>query len=404
MVLAAHIIASTIIVGQCPIYSVLWMGGQNCGVFGPAGAAARGMSSSGHILCGRASTCQGDIFAFSWEPGQVLVPVPFGFVTGTVEAYDVNSTRMIVGTVFGTAYIGFVSRDGETALLGALKGDVISEAHAINESGVIVGMSSGDLQRAVYWQNDTPTALLLPDGPSSLAQDINDANQICGWMGDSPSPLFGASPFIWHNGKTTTLPLPNYAAANTGTATAINNRGDACGYFFVTHPQKQFVQRACAWIDGQFIDLGVLPGTDGSIARDISDAREIVGYCTGPTGGFAGGFLWRDGVIHALLDIAPTGTFSQVSPHAINALGQIAGGASLLPDNDGVAFRLTPALPATPGDTDCSGSVDIDDLLNVIGHWNPAGPVGGRPADLNRDNRIDIHDIVQVIANWTGPI
>jgi probable HAF family extracellular repeat protein len=240
----------------------------------------------------------------------------------------------------------------------------------------------------------------LPHGPQSFAGDINDLNQICGWMGIDPYPRFGASPFIWHNGKTTTLPLPSYAAANSGTATALNNRGDACGYVFVTHPQTEFVERACAWIEGQCIDLGVLPGYDASIALDINDAREVVGYCT--DGGPIMAFIWRDGVMTRLADLVPPGMLTPQIANAINNTGQIAGGAILPPPaNDNVAFRLTPALPATPGDTDCSGTVDIDDLLEVIGHWDSAGPVGGRPADVNRDNRIDIEDLLLVLSNFT---
>jgi probable HAF family extracellular repeat protein len=209
-------------------------------------------------------------------------------------------------------------------------------------------------------------------------------------------------PFIWHNGNTSILPLPPYAVSRTGVAAAINNHGDACGYFFIDDPaSKGFLRRGCAWIAGEFIDLGVLPGGQVSAATDINDAREIVGHCI--VKGFHHAFIWRDGAMMDLADLVPPGNVIPQDARAINNLGQIAGGAALLPDNDGVAFRLTPALPAIPGNTNCDDQVNADDLINVILHWNADGPVGGRPADVNRDNRIDMDDLLGVLLNWSRP-
>jgi probable HAF family extracellular repeat protein len=216
-----------------------------------------------------------------------------------------------------------------------------------------------------------------------------------------PHPVFPSSAFIWHNGETIALPLPAHAAENTGVATSINNRGDACGYYFVDDPNgKGYFKRGCAWIDGEFIDLGVLPGADESHPLDINDAREIVGRCEGFKQ-FARAFLWRDGVMTDLMHLLPPGVLLRAEGVALNNSGQIAGGGNNL-DGDGVAIRLTPALPAIPGNTNCDGAVDADDLINVILGWNPDGPVGGRTADVNRDNQIDFDDLWAVIVGWTG--
>lgn len=162
------------------------------------------------------------------------------------------------------------------------------------------------------------------------------------------------------------------------------------------------MRRACAWIDSQYVDLGTLPGYSGGIAFDINDAREIVGYCLDEVGNTAP-FLWRDGVMYDLNSLTPPGSATVEIPRAINNKGQIAGEAYFGPPQPhGVAFLLTPALPATPGDTNCDGFVNTDDLINVIGGWNPQGPVGGAPADLNRDNRVNTDDLLLVIGDWTG--
>jgi uncharacterized membrane protein len=222
-------------------------------------------------------------------------------------------------------------------------------------------------------------------------------------MGFLVSP---SRPFVWHKGKAATLSLPAYATA--GRATAINNHGDTCGYFLIDDPNsKGYFRRACAWINGQFIDLGTLPGNGTSVALDINDAREIVGCCqVGTNTGAFTAFIWRDGAMMNLTNLLPPGSMRPDIARAINNAGQIAGAGTFTPlppqSPYGVAFRLTPALPQTPGDTNCSSTVNVDDLLNVIANWNPPGPVGGSPCDVNRDNRINVSDLLEVIINWTG--
>ena len=223
-------------------------------------------------------------------------------------------------------------------------------------------------------------------------------------MGVHPTPGFTANAFIWHNGVTTDLGVPPGATATT--ANAINNRGDACGFAVWPDPAtKFFVRRACAWIDGEFIDLGILaPGYSQSIAYDINDAREIVGTCFDGPGPFTSpGWIWRDGVMTSLAELLPDGPVSLIATGSgINNRGQITG-EGIFDDPEGdysVALLLTPALPPHAGDANCDDAVNVNDLLQVIVHWNPAGPVGGNPADLNRDNMIDQLDIVQVIMHW----
>jgi probable HAF family extracellular repeat protein len=200
--------------------------------------------------------------------------------------------------------------------------------------------------------------------------------------------------------------LPAYAAGNSGSAVALNNHADACGIFFVYDPAAQQNRaRGCAWIAGQFTDLGILPGCHECRATDINDAREVVGYCQ-DSDDLSVAFIWRDGVMRRLGDLLPPGSPVPRIARAINSSGQIAGHAIAFPPPPAfphtVAFRLTPALPQTPGDTNCSSTVNIDDLLNVIANWNPPGPVGGNPCDVNRDNRINVSDLLEVIIHWTG--
>jgi probable HAF family extracellular repeat protein len=393
-------------IAQCPpTYSLNSVNGPMCGVFGPEPAMAFGMNGFGDVVCGESTTCQAEHFGFRWTPGQPIRALSFGVATTYSRAVDANDFGRIVGEVDAMGQSGrrgFVWDETQSVFLQPLPGGAISSALAANNSGLVVGSSIGGGGHAVYWIGGKCFSLRLPIGPNSSALGVNDVGQVCGWMGLNTAPIFGCTPFIWHNGDTISLPLPAYALEKTGVATALNNHGDACGYFFIDDPaSKGFLRRACAWIAGEFIDLGVLPGGQVSAATDINDAREIVGHCI--VNGFHHAFVWRDGAMMDLADLVPPGNVIPQDARAINNLGQIAGGAALLPDNDGVAFRLTPVLPAIPGNTNCDDQVNADDLINVILHWNADGPVGGRPADVNRDNRIDMDDLLAVLLNWSRP-
>lgn len=85
-------------------------------------------------------------------------------------------------------------------------------------------------------------------------------------------------------------------------------------------------------------------------------------------------------------------------------------GSAILTDNGWLTFRLQDlkgfqAIVRTrpfdpipcPADITGNGSVDIADLLAVIGAW---GAIGANPADVNGDEVVNIHDLLAVIAAW----
>ena len=51
------------------------------------------------------------------------------------------------------------------------------------------------------------------------------------------------------------------------------------------------------------------------------------------------------------------------------------------------------------GDINLDGTVDVLDLLQVIGNW---GPCTSCPADIDGNAVVDVIDLLEVIANW-GP-
>ncbi|MHC4947266.1 MAG: hypothetical protein ACYTG1_03255 [Planctomycetota bacterium] len=48
---------------------------------------------------------------------------------------------------------------------------------------------------------------------------------------------------------------------------------------------------------------------------------------------------------------------------------------------------------------DGSGTVDVGDLLAVLGAWGPCG--AACPADVNGDGTVDVTDLLAVLAAWS---
>ena len=161
------------------------------------------------------------------------------------EAYGVNDLSHVVGNSAISSLIhGFLWRSGQMTDLGALSGQVVSEARAINNTGLIAGKSNFF---PVVWEYD-------PGNP-------------------------GRAPTIQQ------LPIP--AGFFSATPTAVNDAGDVVGYA----GSPNIDSHAVLWRDGMAIDLGVWPGGHYSAATGINNLGQIVG-----TGTVAG-----DNLDHALM-------------------------------------------------------------------------------------------------------
>lgn len=161
------------------------------------------------------------------------------------EAFGINDSSHVVGNSnVGTLVRAFLWRDGQMVDLGALNGQVVSEAYAINNTGVIVGRSNF---YPVIWEYDV-------SDPSS-------------------------TPTIQQ------LPIPT--GFISATPTAVSDSGDVVGYA----GSPNIDAHAILWRNGIAIDLGVWPGGHFSVANGINNLGQIVG-----TGTVAG-----DNLDHALM-------------------------------------------------------------------------------------------------------
>lgn len=269
------------------------------------------------------------------------------------KARLVSVSALIVGTLIAAPSLAafFPVQD-----LGVFPGDARSEAWAINDRGVAVGLSgTGDSTRAVMWTEGRMVNLgSFPGAEFTIAVDINNHGLIVGrtgivnrhallWdrgsmidLGRLPGANFAVASAINHHGQIlgmsgNSLIPDNYAVVwdrggirrlfpvgNGDRVTGINKRGQVVATLFGVE-EGPF---AYLWADGALTRLPLLPGAQYSFAEDINDAGWIVG-ASGTALGELHAVLWRDGNVIDL-GLAPDG-IDVATASAVNDRGQIVG-------------------------------------------------------------------------------
>ena len=307
---------------------------------------ATGLNEHG-VVCGSVyvGTPETDLLAAVSHDGQPfeILPLPPGMQSS--RAHDINNAGVIVGSVSPSGYvttqpIAAVWRPAaggyEVEVLGGLPGDPYSAAYAVNDLGDIVGGSG-------FWGWNLSTGVLFtPSGPTPLPEgmmgvDVNDERVVLtgsrlldldtgqiteiplptgNWQGFVGAALNNANDFcgyILGYSGCSTFPMRHRQAvgweylggcATTTSATAINDRGDALLYYYMTTSGVHFVDEGYfalgALIDPSQGEWYVQPGG----ANGINTARQIVAAArdgqSGPVGAILmtpmdGGALFADG-------------------------------------------------------------------------------------------------------------
>jgi len=270
----------------------------------------------------------GGVSSYLWKgPGDIdLLP---GFPDSTLTvAFGLNDRDQVVGAS-GPApdgnYYAVLWNRGMIYNLGALVGDISSEAFLVNNAGLAVGDSWNEdlgILSAVYWYHGKIFQLPpLNDGGASIAFGVNDWSQIVGQSGDfehfhtvlwslvpkpsvvdlgtlggdssSPSAINNGGQIVgnaqtasgdWHSAlwdKSGITDLENFGDDPFGSAWAINNCGQIVGFSGVDFSDIT-TAHALLWENGSMINLQTqIPTDSGWVLRQalgINDRGQIAGF------------------------------------------------------------------------------------------------------------------------------
>ena len=70
-------------------------------------------------------------------------------------------------------------------------------------------------------------------------------------------------------------------------------------------------------------------------------------------------------------------------------------GSGVTPEID----AASDVAPRTPGDVDFSGTVNVTDLLALLGAWGVVGP-GTPPADFDNNRLVNVTDLLILLGGW----
>ena len=361
-----------------------------------AGWTGTGMNENG-VVCGSMSPDGTQLLAGVSRNGQPfeLLPLPPGMQTS--RAHDINDAGVIVGSVCPnqyvitqpTAAVWRPTTDGyDVEVLGTLPGDPYSGAYAINNLGDIVGGSG-------FWGwNPSTGVLFTANGPVALPEgmmgvDINDQRVV----------LTGPRLLDLDTGQITEVPLPpgNWQGF---IGAALNNHNDFCGYILGWSGCSTFPMRYRQGIGWEYLG-GCATTTSATAINDRGDALQYYYMTTSGVNFVDEGYF----AIGSLIDPSQGVWYVQYGgANAINNARQIVAAAREGANGPIGAVLLAPMNLVPPGDVDGDGDVDAADqvlfVAVLLGH--DANPDHHARADLNGDGADDGVDIRLFVAAMIG--
>jgi probable HAF family extracellular repeat protein len=285
------------------------------------------------------------------------------------ETYGIGSNGQVVGTASGKAYV--YGQDAAKPQLQTLTGlgTGYSLAHAINDSGQIVGSLPvpgplATLEHAFVQTGGATTDLGTLGGRFSGALGINNNGQIAGTSETAGGQTHG---FIFSGGKMTDV---GTLGGTNSDARVINDSGQVAG---AAQTADGSYHAFLTTLGGTMKDLGTLGG-GSSYTYGINNAGQVVGFSQG-TDGKARAFIYNNTTGGPMQDLNAPGINNVAS--AINSSGQVVGwsfGNNASASDyrawyfDGTTMKdLTSLLPANSGWQSLNGTTGINDAGQITG-------------------------------------
>jgi probable HAF family extracellular repeat protein len=287
--------------------------GLNSGIFGinaSGQAAINGETTDkdpyNENFCGYGTGLQ--CHAFVWQRGVMSKLPTLGGYNSTIG--NINARGEVIGAT-------------ETAVRDSTcptKTVAGTGPQLFDYEAVVWGPKAGDIRQLKPLSGDT----------IGMALWINDKGQAVGASGtcsnSSPPPLaFGPRAVIW-DADGTPHAIPNLGSKVINIGISINNAGQVSGASSTTdQADPSNGVHAFLWSSEKGIqDLGTLPDDVGSVGGAINDGGDVVGPSFDSEGN-PRGFLWRDGAMYDLNDLAVNSPLFLLWASGINARGEIAG-------------------------------------------------------------------------------
>ncbi len=267
---------------------------------------------------------------------------PKNLATATANGRRASTFRagrlgLVVAMTSSVLFIAPSQANASTRLdLGTFPGGTSSTAYDISESGEVVGSSDGGSfpgEHPFFWSQSTGMIDILPPGfDGGVARGVNESGEV---FGSTFKNGQGEQAFTWSLSGGTHLidPVPG---DDFSVAIDINNNGDVVGYSRTlaccSSPNHAFIWNLSTGTVG----LGGLGGGD-AYAQYLDDAGEVTGSARLPSGDFTV-FKWTSG--GGMVNIAPPG-WTDGNPFAISETGQIVGSIQIAPGGDYHAFSWT---------------------------------------------------------------
>ena len=314
-------------------------------------------------------------------------------------------------------------------------------ATGVNENGVVSGNLITSPDYGFVWDQTSGAEYFNPGGPAGgewHGEDINDNNEVVSffgganawkgaiWRDSSYDDLGGVSGYI----ETVPIAINNHGTVVGGTWASAYGAGPPC---------IGDAASGMRILDAQF--------PNESLATDINDANQIVGY--NGMGSTRTAWRYESGTIQTLPHLSGSSSMAQ----GINAAGKVAGvsnsravlwqgslpqdlgtlggsssQANAVNDNDVVVGRAHTASGAEHAFVWQDGQMhDLNYLANAPAGWTLVsasdvsnnGVIAGSGyrngqqrafalipvllGDADRDGDVDDDDLSRVLANWTGP-
>ncbi len=275
--------------------------------------------------------------------------------TDASQGFRVSPNGIATGRSFGNPTRAYTwTQSGGLVGLPNLASPVrnFSAGNGVNNAGIVVGTgtttSYGSSPLPLIWENGAVAQLPLPAGYTyGRANDINGSNVAVGSVGSGS----GEVGVIYSGGSASVITTLTETGCYVRTAYSVNDSGVVVGFGIDPADAARNVGFVFDTTTNKASEVTPLPGANGAIAFDISNAGQVVGVSMqGQASGMP--FIWT-GTDGSTAIPLPADT-SQGQGRGVNSNGWVvgnAGGVYSVPWlwDGGETYRLQDLIPAGTG-------------------------------------------------------